>query len=170
LEKEGVPYEINTVLTDFNREEIPGLLRFCSDHRVSAKFFEHVKALPVVGEIGVIQAEAMPYVKFSDFEQHLRDALPRAVSLPPDVFNGANEIYDCGGFLIRYCRYLCGYGLCYLSGTRVDPRGFVYACLAGNGRYRISPNQALDDSAAVIEAALRWGCSSGLRAAALLSA
>jgi molybdenum cofactor biosynthesis enzyme MoaA len=87
-----MPYELNVVLTDFNRKEIPSLLRFCRDQQVLAKFFEHVKALPGGREAGAMRAEAQPYVRLSDFERFLRDTIPCAVGLPPDVFDGTNEI------------------------------------------------------------------------------
>lgn len=160
LQSEQMPYEINVVLTEFNRRELPELFRFCRDHQVSAKFFEHVKATSVPSKAGVTKAEVQPYVPFSEFESVLRLVLPAAVHSLPGVFDGANELYDCSKFSIRYCRYLCVYGLCHLTGTRIDPRGFAYACLVGNGRFRISSNQTAEESARIIEDAVGHGCSS----------
>lgn len=160
LRSEQMRYELNVVLTEFNRNELPELVRFCRDNQVSAKFFEHVKAMSVRSAAGVTRAEAQPYVPLAEFESALRRVLPDAKHSPPGVFNGANEFYDCGSFSIRYCRFLCSYGLCHLTGTRIDPRGFVYACLVGNGHFQISTEQSVQESARIIEEAVAAGCVS----------
>lgn len=160
LQSEQMQYELNVVLTEFNHGELPELFQFCRDNEVSAKFFEHVKATSVRSKAGVTKAEAQPYVPFSEFESSLRSVLPNAIHSPPGVFDGANELYDCGEFSIRYCRYLCSYGLCHLTGTRIDPRGFVYACMVGNGRFKISTDQSVEESARTIEEAVAVGCLS----------
>lgn len=160
LQSEQMRYELNVVLTEFNRNELPELFRFCRDHQVSAKFFEHVKAMSVRSVAGVTKAEAQPYVPFSEFESALRLVFPEALHSPPGVFDGANEVYDFGRFSIRYCRYLCSYGLCHLTGTRIDPRGFAYACLVGNGRFQISTEQSVQESARIIKEAVAAGCVS----------
>lgn len=159
LQSEHMPYELNVVLTDFNRRELPELLRFCGEHNISAKFFEHVKATFGRRNTGVTKAEARPYVPFSEFESAVRLVFPNAVHSPPGLFDGANELFDCGKFSIRYCRYLCGYGLCHLTGTRIDPRGFVYTCLEGNDQFKISKDQPVEISARIIENAVSCGCS-----------
>jgi GTP 3',8-cyclase len=160
LQSEQMHYELNVVLTEFNRNELLKLLRFCREHQVSAKFFEHIKVMSVRSAAGVTEAEAQPYVPFGEFESALRIIFPDAVHSPSGVFDGANEFYDCGRFSIRYCRYLCGYGLCHLTGTRIDPRGFAYACLVGNGRFQISPEQSVQESTRVVEEAVACGCVS----------
>ncbi len=160
LEREGAPFELNVVLTQFNRDELPEILRFCRDHRVSAKFFEHVQVTFLRMEDLVMRAEAQPRLHFARFESALFSVLPDAIHVSADVFDGANEVYQCDGFSIRYCRYLCTYNLCHLTGTRIDSRGFVYACLVGNGRFRISSGQSVEDSARLVEEAVNWGCCS----------
>jgi cyclic pyranopterin phosphate synthase len=162
LERTSTPFELNVVLTEFNRSEIPEIVRFCRDHKVSAKFFEHVRASFVCSEFAVLDAEAEPRVPFSEFSLILSSVMPTAIQPSEDVFDGANELYNFDGFSIRYCRYLCPYGLCHLTGTRIDPRGFVYACLVGNGRFRIFPDQTTAESATTIAQAVDWGCSSRL--------
>lgn len=162
MRSEGMHYELNVVLTEHNRDELPELFRFCRDNQISAKFFEHVKALSVRSSAGVTRAEAQPRVPLDEFELALRLVFPDAVHSPPGIFDGANELYDCGGFSVRYCRFLCSYGLCHLTGTRIDSRGFVFACLIGNGRFKISPDQSVRKSAHVIEEALAAGCVSDL--------
>jgi len=162
LERTATPFELNVVLTEFNLSEIPEIMRFCRDRRVSVKFFEHVKANFVRSEVAVLNAEPEPCMRFSEFASILTSIIPTAVQVSDDIFDGANELYDCDGFFIRYCRYLCPYGLCYLTGTRIDPRGFVYTCLVGNGRFRISPDQTVAESATIITRAINWGCSSRL--------
>ena len=164
LRSEQMHHELNVVLTEFNRNELPGLFRFCRDNQVSAKFFEHVKAMSAPRAAGVTRAEAQPYVPFGDFESALRLVLPDAVHSPPGVYDGANEFFNCGSFSIRYCRYLCTYGLCHLTGTRIDPRGFAYACLVGNGRFQISTEQSVQESARIIEEAVAAGCESSVPA------
>jgi cyclic pyranopterin phosphate synthase len=162
LRRTGTPFELNVVLTEFNRNEVPEIVRFCRDHKVSAKFFEHVKASFIDSEFAVLNAEAEPRMQFSEFASILSSVMSTAVQVSDDIFDGANELYNFDGFSIRYCRYLCPFGLCHLTGTRIDPRGFVYACLVGNGRFRISPHQTVAESATIIAQAVDWGCSSRL--------
>ena len=165
LERTATPFELNVVLTDFNRNEVPEILRFCRDHKVSAKFFEHVKTSFCQSEFATLNARSDPRLEFSGFGHILQSVLPNAVHAASDVFDGANEIFQCEDFSVRYCRYLCPYGLCFLTGTRIDPRGFVYACLVGNGRFRIRSDQSVSESASIISEALDWGCSSAIGAA-----
>lgn len=162
LERTGTPFELNVVLTEFNRKELPEIVRFCRDHKVSAKFFEHVKASFVLSKLAVPTAEAEPRMPFGEFLSILSSAIPAPIQPSEDIFDGANELYNFDGFSIRYCRYLCPYGLCHLTGTRIDPRGFVYACLVGNGRFCIFPDQTIAQSATTIVQAVDWGCSSRL--------
>lgn len=160
LERTGTSFELNVVLTEFNRNEVPDIIRFCRDHKVSAKFFEHVRADFTDQEFTVLSAEAEPRMQFSEFASALSSALSASLQASDDIFDGANELFNCDGFSIRYCKYLCPFGLCHLTGTRIDPRGFVYACLVGNGRFHISPDQTVGESASIVAQAVDWGCSS----------
>ncbi len=170
LQRERMPFEINVVLTHFNRRDLPEMLQLCRDRLVSAKFFEHVNTRFSDGSTGTMTGEARPFLTFGQFEECLRKVIPLSVQIPSAEFDGANEVYECGGYSIRYCRFLCQYGLCYLTGTRVDARGFVYSCLTGSGRFRISSTQAVETSGAIIDEAASQGCSAGLTQMALTSA
>jgi molybdenum cofactor biosynthesis enzyme MoaA len=153
-----VNYELNVVLTTFNASEIPVLLQFCGENRISAKFFEHVKvhSFGTKSVKGLI--EPQPLVPFEHFNSGMRSVFPSARSAISEDMGPANYIYDCGSFAIRYCRYLCPFGLCYKTGTRIDPFGFVYTCMAGDGRYKIDSSETLQRSAESVLASMREGC------------
>lgn len=125
----GVELELNIVLTKFNMAEIPEMFRTCSQQHISAKVFEHV----AVDRFGTINVPAemcpQPAVEFPEFVKNLRKSgVPfRVVEVPE--FRSANYLLSGDGFSWRYCRYLCPFGLCYKTGTRIDPNGTAYACM-----------------------------------------
>jgi MoaA/NifB/PqqE/SkfB family radical SAM enzyme len=164
LLQSSVRFELNVVLTKFNAPELVELLQFCRDNSVSAKFFEHVKVHSFGSKSGKGYIEPQPLVPFEIFAAAMSSVFPPAASEISDDMGPANYIYNCGSFSIRYCRYLCPFGLCYKTGTRIDPGGFVYTCMAGDGRYRIDPAEPLYQSAETIIASRREGCDLARRA------
>lgn len=152
-------FELNVVLTTFNASELVDLLQFCKEHTISAKFFEHVKVHSFGSTSVKGQIEPQPLVPFETFDAAVSSVFPSVTSTISDDMGPANYIYNCGSLAIRYCRYLCPFGLCYKTGTRIDPSGFVYTCMAGDGKYRLDPLDALDRSISAILAAKREGCS-----------
>jgi molybdenum cofactor biosynthesis enzyme MoaA len=159
LVKARATYELNVVLTTFNAPEIPDILKFCRDNRISAKFFEHVKVHSFGTTSGKGLIEPQPLVPFETFDAAMSSVFPAAHSSISEDMGPANQIYTCEGLCIRYCRFLCPFGLCFKTGTRVDPFGFVYTCMAGDGRYRIDSHEPLQRSIETILASAREGCS-----------
>jgi len=71
----------------------------------------------------------------------------------------ADIIYDGEGFNLRYCHFLCDYGSCYKTGTRIDANGSVYACMQQRGKFWISEQESLGDSYNTIKKAVQVGCN-----------
>jgi GTP 3',8-cyclase len=154
-----VKFELNVVLTQFNAGEIGGIVKFCDDHRVSVKFFEHIQSRRAGILKGSRTFEPKPYVGFEDFESKVRSTLSGVTFHTSQDFGGANLVCECDGYFIRYCRYLCPFGLCYRTGTRIDSNGFVYTCMEEDGRFKISSKEPLTQSESTILAAKAEGCN-----------
>ncbi len=63
-----------------------------------------------------------------------------------DDMGDANVIYEGDGFNLRYCHFLCDYGLCYKTGTRIDADGSVYTCMKQRGKLWISSIEPIESS------------------------
>jgi GTP 3',8-cyclase len=74
------------------------------------------------------------------------------------MFGSANLAAVVAGSEIRYCRYLCPFNLCWVTGTRLDPWGFVFNCMVNRGLDRITPSMGRRDIAATFERAGRRPC------------
>ena len=87
------------------------LLRFCGNNSISAKFFEHVRVHSVGGSLahGVLEPE--PLLTFAAFDSAMARVFPSVRREISADMGQANYVYDCGGLSIRYCRYLCPFGL-----------------------------------------------------------
>ena len=155
----GMQCELNIVLTKFNIDDIPMMLKFCARKKLSAKVFEHVEVAGIHG--GLIQMHSTPVVGFEQFLGVVSKAeIPLRVREAPEL-KGANQILEGDGFRWRYCRYLCPFGLCYVTGTRIDPTGRTYACM-GSGKFQIiSEDEPLASSIGKIDLETSVGC--GLR-------
>lgn len=151
-------FELNVVLSKFNSTEIEKIISYCFTNKISAKFFELVE-VEEFGDIGkearLKSKEAIPYSIF-------RDAALRVVStmLPCGDMGKANVLFDGIGenFLIRYCHYLCDYGLCYKTGTRIDADGSVYTCMGQRGKLWINNLEPINHSVEMLEKAMKCGC------------
>lgn len=154
----GVPLEVNVVLTRYNITELPYLLDYFQKNKISAKFFEHVK----VQQFGTSAIEgkmrSFPMIPFDQFDRMARSTIQNCTAASEPRLGESNSIYIGDGFTIRYCRYLCDYGLCYMTGTRIDPSGSVYACMENRGRHTISPKETPAQSILTIESAVEEGC------------
>jgi len=121
------------------------------DHTVSVKFFEHVEVYTFGdGGRGGAMASA-PHVTYDEFRHRVDESLGAQVTFRPHAeFGDANMAAFIGGTEIRYCRYLCDFGLCWLTGTRVDARRYVYNCMSNRGldRMPIGSSDAIVDSLA----------------------
>lgn len=161
--KHRVPVDLNVVLTKFNVREVGPLVRLAVDRGLNIKFFEHVE----VGRHGSNGVGGMmsahPQVPEQEFFSRVDAALDHPVEFAPTVdFGSANLAAHIGDTEIRYCRYLCPFGLCWITGTRVDAEGFVYTCMANRGLDWFDsqdPDSGLLTAAA--ESALRRPCRSG---------
>jgi hypothetical protein len=77
---------------------------------------------------------AVPHVAYDEFLREVDESLGASVLFRPDAeFGRANMTANFGDTEIRYCRYLCDFNLCWLTGTRVDPRRYVYNCMSNRG-------------------------------------
>jgi MoaA/NifB/PqqE/SkfB family radical SAM enzyme len=159
----GLGVDMNTVVTRFNSGQIGGLARFAVDHDVSIKFFEHVEVDRFgMNEIGGSMS-ARPHVSFDDFVVQVVGTLGSNASFEPaPQFGEANLRCFIGGVEIRYCRYLCPYRLCWLTGTRVDPQGYVYNCMSNRGIDRLAAASPARDILRTIEIASRRPCRVGV--------
>jgi cyclic pyranopterin phosphate synthase len=130
----GLEVDMNVVITKFNRLELGQLARFAVDHSLSIKFFEHVDVdeFGGGGRGGVMNPR--PQVAYEDFIDQLRISVSPDIALSAsDEFGEANLSCVVDASEIRYCRYLCSYDLCWLTGTRVDAQGYVYNCMVNRG-------------------------------------
>lgn len=158
IKDSAVGLELNIVLTKFNISEIGDFFRFCAERKISAKVFEQVQ----VARFGTVEKPAeihpKPLVEFPEFEENLR-----RTGVPFDVleaagFKGANLVVSGEGFSWRYCRYLCPYGLCWMTGTRIDPNGEVYTCMEKRFGQTLSTSETLATIVSKIQNVRRSGC------------
>lgn len=138
----GLLVDLNTVVTRYNRNQLGDLARFAVGNGLSIKFFEHVE----VDEYGTMnrigEMLPRPQVPLEQVEHQIRQGLGTAVQLlPTPEFGESNLAGRVGGVEIRYCRYLCAFDRCWLTGTRIDPQGFVYNCMVNRGLDRLDDPQ-----------------------------
>jgi cyclic pyranopterin phosphate synthase len=163
----GLEVDLNVVVTKFNRHQVLDLVRFAVEHAVSVKFFEHVEvqSYGAAGRGGTMVSA--PHVDFDEFRSRLNDYGDQPITFQPDPeFGQANMTAHIAASEIRYCRYLCDYGLCWLTGTRVDPRRYVYNCMSNRGLDRLP----IGSSTAIIgalAAASKRSCKFGAPAGAV---
>lgn len=150
----GLPVEINTVLTKYNAREIGDLAEFAVRRGLSIKFFEHVE----VGNYGSADTSgtmrAKAHVPFEEFIRCLGVAGLAADFEASEDMGAANVVATIGRSTVRYCRYLCPPGLCWTTGTRIDPMRYVYSCMVNRGLDRL-PVLPGHDQAAIAEASRR---------------
>jgi GTP 3',8-cyclase len=130
----GLAVDLNVVITKFNRRELGQLAKFAVDHDLSIKFFEHVDVdeFGAAGRGGAMASR--PHVEFDDFRQQIQQHIGSNVKFTAaGQFGEANVSCVIRNSEIRYCRYLCNFNLCWLTGTRVDARGYVYNCMVNRG-------------------------------------
>ena len=130
----GLAVDMNVVITKFNRRELGRLALFAIEHGLSIKFFEHVDVDEFGGRGSGGVMTSRPQVKFEDFVRQLEESIgAHMIFAASDQFGEANVRCFVDGSEIRYCRYLCNYSLCWLTGTRIDARGYVYNCMVNRG-------------------------------------
>jgi hypothetical protein len=149
LRAADVAIDMNCVLTRFNRRRVSALVAFSLEHGLDAKFFEHVDVRRYGAESVAGSMAARPHVSWSEFVAEAeKGARTPLTFLPTPNFGEANLASHDTGQEIRYCRYLCPFGLCWITGTRVDPQGFVYNCMVNRGLDRIDVSM---DERAIVE-------------------
>jgi molybdenum cofactor biosynthesis enzyme MoaA len=157
----GLRVDLNAVVTKFNRFHLPELLDLAVRHAISIKFFEHVevRVYGTGGQGGILNA--LPHVTFDEFHEQVEQHAGGPVRFRPDPeFGRANMTARLGNTEVRYCRFLCDFGLCRLTGTRVDARLFTYNCMSNRGLDRVtleSPDAIVDDLAAASKRPCRAG-------------
>jgi GTP 3',8-cyclase len=134
----GIPVELNTVLTKFSRRHIAPIVQYALVNALNTKFFEHVE-VEEFGDSGkAADMVARPHITLNDFIVAASTVLnmPRPTTVEP--FGDSNVVFKTDvGVELRYCRFLCPYRLCWTTGTRVDPLGYVYNCMSNRGLDRI---------------------------------
>ena len=151
-------FELNVVLSEFNAAEIEKIIKLCVNNKISAKFFELVEVEEygdMAKEARIKSKEAIPYSIFREIALNYVTTMERSVDM-----GEANVIFDGSGenFTIRYCRYLCDYGLCYKTGTRIDANGSVYTCMGQRGKLWISHIEPLNCSIKTLEKSMQSRC------------
>jgi cyclic pyranopterin phosphate synthase len=153
----GIIVELNTVITQFNVSELVSIVTFCVSNSIDVKFYEHVKLDRFASKNSNASIIPAPFYSPDDFDSMLRNAVDIENSFISS--NGANFVYHAGKVEIRYCRYLHPYGLCYISGTRIGPNGYVSACMEKSETVRISPANDVNSTLEMIRSAIALGCT-----------
>jgi cyclic pyranopterin phosphate synthase len=142
----GISADLNVVLTKFNQSEIAPLTSLALARELSIKFFEHVEVGQYGGSGHGGLMFARPQVPEDVFRAELSQVLDRPMELlPTDDFGMANLAVSIDKTEIRYCKYLCPFGLCWVTGTRIDAEAFVYTCMSNRGLENLGPSFTRDD-------------------------
>ena len=157
--RSGLQTELNVVATEFNRGELGGIISFCRDKKISAKIFEHVQVFSLGGPGGFGNFVSAPILPFEVVERAILGAMGPCQKSLVDGFGNTNYLYQGDGFSVRYCKYLCTDGLCPMTGTRIDPQGFVYSCMSKRAKSRIAPENAVEESLDIIRRVVSEGCA-----------
>jgi len=158
LDQKNIELELNVVLTKFNEDEIVDIVNFCIKFGLSLKFFEHVEVIKFGNKNQMGKMEAKAIVPFEEFHLTITSAFKDVHFTHASKFGEANYLYEGRGISFRYCHYLHPYGLCYLTGTRIAPDGFVYVCMNQRGQYQIDTKEPLEKSIETIQMAVNEGC------------
>jgi cyclic pyranopterin phosphate synthase len=157
IRSHGVRLELNTVLTTFNAKELPYLIEYCLDRRISAKFFELVTPPSGVSHRG--NGIGRAYGPSAEEFQHCVESI---ASVDRKWFDagGTNDVYDIDGVEIRYCRYLHPAAMCWRSGTRVSPLGQVSSCMETEGFGDEKSWSTYTIVSELVERSMSLGCNS----------
>lgn len=158
LLKSNLNFEINTVITKFNRKEIQDIIMFCKENLISGKFFEMVEVENYGNEGHEGNLKSLEQTPFSEFKTAVLSVIPNCNHYLDKKMNGANYIFEGDGFEIRYCKYLCDFMLCYQTGTRIDPDGVVYTCMGQRGKFKINQFESMEVSKEIISSSVKLGC------------
>jgi GTP 3',8-cyclase len=154
----GIDLELNCVITKFNVNEIGDILAYCIHHNIAAKFFEHVEVRSFGTSQSIASMIAHPTIAFETVHDTFLAVADVDRHGYTTAFSTANYSYFVGEIEYRYCRYLCPFGLCSLTGTRIDAEGYVYTCMSSRGNLILDPTAELGESLAVVRSAVRTGC------------
>ena len=157
----GVKLELNIVLTKFNSTELSLIFEFCRDRRISVKFFEELEVNRIGGCGKILDFVPKESVPFEFFHENALRVFPGINHGNAPEMGNANYLYEWEDITIRYCRYLCPFGLCYVTGTRIGPDGSVFICMKQWGRFYIKSWESLEDSMRTIMKAIKFGCGTG---------
>jgi GTP 3',8-cyclase len=155
---QGIEMELNVVLTQYNRREVPNLIAFCRDRSLSAKFFERVEVARFASFRDAALMRSLPMSGFPAFMEAAKAIDPSLKVAEVAPLGGANELIETNGARLRYCRFLCDFRMCYVTGTRIDADGVVYSCMRSSRDLRLSENQTLDRSREVIQQVAHGRC------------
>lgn len=152
IRQAGAIVELNIVISKFNSRELRQLLEFCVERDLSAKFFEHVR-FSRGAALAPSPIHRSLRVEFAEFDETVHRTLGAVSGEPCPHLGQANTVYRVGPSIIRYCRCLCDFDLCYSTGTRIDPDGYVYTCFGQRGRKRIVLGDSEESACSEITAA-----------------
>lgn len=154
----NMDFEINTVITKFNKNEIASIIQFCQNYCISAKFFEMVAVVNYGDELLNANMNSQEQVSFSKFHTIATSTIDNCIHYPDEKMNEANYVFKGANFEIRYCKYLCDFKLCYKTGTRIDPDGAVYVCMSQRGKIKINETESLENLKIKITQVVNAGC------------
>jgi cyclic pyranopterin phosphate synthase len=150
----GAQVAFNTVLSTYSEEQLRLALSIAAENNIGIKCFERV--LP--DEHGIFRpAPDIPRILFDQ----IMESLFGRVQIVHDTQSG-DITYSCTGFKVRYCELLCLHGSCGYTGTRIEPNGFVSACMNRLNGPRISIDETLDRTEEILTEAVSTGCVLGL--------
>lgn len=162
----GVEVDMNVVVTRFNQRELGDLAGLAIDEGLSIKFFENVDVFNYGDSSMSGNMKAKPHVSAEKVIESISAAIGAKSGdfRPTDQFGESNLSLQVGASEIRYCRYLCPFGLCWLTGTRVDAEGYAFACMSNRGLDRIIDSSDSDSTARLLATAALRECRSGHQA------
>ena len=160
VEDAGIPLELNVVLSRFNLREIPDLIEYCFASGHSAKFFELIREVAGATRLEKAVFEATPVIGFTEFHRMLLASGRFSSHGYVPGLKQANYEYRSERSRIVYCNYLCEFGLCGKTGTRVDHRGAISACMEHHSIDYLIPGERLAYSQAKLKRIAEAGCES----------
>lgn len=138
-------FELNVVISDYNVDELEWIINYCISNKISTKFFSllRIEKYGLNDIRGKIYNEAL--IGSNAFSELIMSRFTNNIKY--NIYNnGVDHLFDFGKFTLRYCGYLCPVGMCYMTGTRIDPNGWVYACMERQGQRKIETSDSIQSA------------------------
>lgn len=160
VKKSNLEFELNIVISNFNIDELGWIVNYCITNRISAKFFSLLK----IGKYGEDTKRGIIYndslFSFDIFQGIIKSSSKNNNVIHSTYNNGIDHRFDFTDFVLRYCGYLCPSGMCYVTGTRIDPNGWVSACMERQGQNRINTTDPYPYAVDKINNSMKNRCAS----------